>query len=302
VQQWNFYLERSVTESLLVKAGYVGTKSSGLDAFRYNNQPTPGPGDVQSRRPFTNLSTVRLSKSEGFATYHGLELGAQKRFDKGLSFTTGYTWARTIDSGGIYETTMNPYNTVNDKALSSFHRAHRYFLSGVWELPYGRGRKFGTSVNRVVDAFLGGWQLSNFLVFETGTPISITTTGDNLNTGGSYLQVPNRIAEVNLPRGERTRTRFFNTDALVRPALYQLGNAGRRILIGPATSNLDLSFVKQFAITESKSLQFRAEMFNATNHPNWGNPGTTLGTASFGIVSSNSNLPRQLQLGLKFRY
>ena len=129
-----------MTESLLVKAGYVGTKSSGLDAFRYNNQPRPGPGDVQSRRPFPNLSTIRLSKSEGFATYHGLELGAQKRFAKGLSFTTGYTWARTIDNGGIYEATLNPYNTVNDKALSSFHRAHRYFLSGVWEVPYGRGR------------------------------------------------------------------------------------------------------------------------------------------------------------------
>jgi hypothetical protein len=84
--------------------------------------------------------------------------------------------------------------------------------------------------------------------------------------------------------------------------MYQLGSGGRRTLIGPATSNLDLSFVKQFTITESKSLQFRAEMFNATNHPNWGNPGTTLGTSSFGIVSSNSNLPRQMQIGLKLRY
>ena len=82
VQQWNFYLERSVTEGLVVKAGYVGTKSTGLDAFRYNNQPLPGPGDVQSRRPFPNMSTIRLSKSEGFATYHGMELSAQKRFSQ----------------------------------------------------------------------------------------------------------------------------------------------------------------------------------------------------------------------------
>ena len=114
--------------------------------------------------------------------------------------------------------------------------------------------------------------------------------------------MPNRIAESNLPRGERTRTRFFNTDAFVRPPMYQLGNAGRRALIGPGTSNLDLSFVKQFMITESKSLQLRGELFNATNHPNWGNPGTTLGAANFGIVTSNSNLPRQVQIGLKFRY
>jgi len=302
VQQWNFHIEHSLAESLVLKIGYVGTKSTGLDAFRYNNQPLPGPGDVQSRRPFSNISTIRLSKSEGFATYHGMELEAQKRFSKGVSFTTGYTWARTIDNGGIYETNLNPYDTVHNKALSAFHREHRYFLAGVLEIPVGRGRAFGSNLNRALDAVVGGWQLSSFLVLETGNPISVTTSGDNLNTGGNYLQVPDRIAEPNLPSGDRTRSRFFNTEAFVRPALYQLGNAGRRILVGPGTRNLDLSFVKQFTVTERISLQLRGELFNATNHPNWGNPGTTLGTASFGIITSNSNLPRQVQIGLKLRY
>ena len=131
---------------------------------------------------------------------------------------------------------------------------------------------------------------------------TVTTSGDNLNTGGVFTQVPYRIADPVLPRDQRTRTRFFNTDVFVRPPMYQLGNAGRNILIGPGTRNLDLALVKQFVVTESKSLQFRAEMFNATNHPNWSNPGASLGTSSFGIVSSNSNLPRQVQIGLKFRY
>ncbi|MCZ2149989.1 MAG: TonB-dependent receptor [Bryobacterales bacterium] len=302
VQQWNYYLEHSLTENLVIKTGYVGTKSTGLDIFRYPNVTTPGAGDVQSRRPFTNLSSVRLSKSEGFAGYHGLEIGAQQRFSHGVNFSTGYTWSRTIDNGGLGGETLNPFNTLNDKGLSYLHRKQRFFLAGVWEIPYGRGRAWGRNINRALDAFLGGWQLSNFLFFETGNPFNVTTLGDNLNTGGNYLQVPNRIAEANLEGSERTRARFFNTDAFVRPALYQLGNAGRRIVIGPGTSNLDLSFVKQFMLTESKSLQFRAEMFNATNHPNWGTPGATLGTASFGLVTSNSNLPRQLQMGLKFRF
>jgi hypothetical protein len=87
-----------------------------------------------------------------------------------------------------------------------------------------------------------------------------------------------------------------------KPPQFTLGNAGRNILIGPGSQNLDLAVSKQFAITESKSVQFRAELFNAFNHPNWGNPGTTLGTASFGVINSNSNLPRDIQLGLKFRY
>jgi hypothetical protein len=231
-----------------------------------------------------------------------MELSAQQRLSKGINFTTGYTWARTIDNGGLGGSTLNPYNTVNDKGLSNFHRAHRYFLAGVWEVPYGRGRIFGSNVNRVVDAVLGGWQLSNFLFFETGNPFNITTSGDNLNTGGTFIQVPNRLAEPNLPSSQRTRTRFFNTDVFVRPPMYQLGNAGRNIVIGPGSRNLDLSFVKQFTLTESKSLQLRAELFNATNHPNWANPGGTLGTAAFGIVTANSNLPRQVQIGLKLRY
>ena len=99
----------------------------------------------------------------------------------------------------------------------------------MWEIPFGRNRVFGSNVNRVVDAVLGGWQLSNFLFFETGTPFTVTTSGDNLNTGGVFTQVPNRIADPVLPRDQRTRTRFFNTDAFVRPAMYQLGNAGRNI-------------------------------------------------------------------------
>jgi len=130
VQQWNYYLERSLTQSLVIKTGYVGTKSTGLDIFRYPNVTTPGPGDVQSRRPFTNLSSVRLSKSEGFSTYHGLEVGAQQRFSKGVNFSTGYTWSRTIDNGGLGGETLNPFNTLNDKGLSYLHRKQRFFLAG----------------------------------------------------------------------------------------------------------------------------------------------------------------------------
>jgi hypothetical protein len=125
---------------------------------------------------------------------------------------------------------------------------------------------------------------------------------DNLNTGGGYTQVPNRIREANLPRGERTRSQFFDIGAFERPALYAIGNAGRNTLIGPGNRNLDLSVAKQFPLGERRHVQFRAEFFNATNHPNWGNPGATLGTAAFGTITSNDGLPRTMQLGLKLVY
>jgi hypothetical protein len=298
IQQWNFYLERSLTQGLVIKSGYVGTKSTGLEIARNANTPPPGAGNVQARRPFQNLSSVRLFKSEGFATYHGWETSAQQRFSRGLSFTAAYTWSKTIDNQG----TQDPYNYALDKALSAFHLAHRFSLAGVWEVPFGRGRQFGSQSNRLVDAIFGGWQLSAFMVLRTGTPLTITTQGDNVNTGGGYTQVPNRLGEPNLPSDQRTRSRFFDTSVFARPAMYALGNAGRNILIGPGNRNLDASLIKQFPFTETKYLQFRAEFFNATNHPNWGNPGTTLGTASFGVITSNENLPRVMQLGLKLYF
>ena len=298
VQQWNFFVERGLGQNMVLKAGYVGTKSNGLDIFRNPNTPKPGPGDVQSRRPYNNISTIRLSKSELFANYHGLEMSAEHRFAHGINFTTGYTWSRTIDNNG----TLDPYNTSLDKALSNFHLAHRAFSSAVWEVPFGRGRRFGGSSHGVVDAIAGGWQVSTFLVLATGNPLTITTLGDILNTGGGYTQVPIRTGQVNYNAGDRTRSKFFNTDVFTRPAQYQLGNAGRNILIGPGSRNIDLSVNKEFRVAEKKSVQFRAEFYNSTNHPNWGNPGTTLGTASFGVITSNSNLPRDIQLGLKFRY
>jgi hypothetical protein len=298
VQQWNFYLERMLGDNLVVKAGYVGTKSTGLALYREGNAPTPGPGAVQARRPYQNISSMRVAQSEGFANYHGLETSIERRFTAGLSLTANYTWSRTIDNQGV----IDPYNHALSKSLSNFHLAHRFLTAGVWEVPFGRGRRFGTQWSPVLNAVLGGWQASGILVLRTGNPLTIGMQGDNLNTGGGYIQVPNRLRDPNLPRGERTRSKFFDTTAFERPAQYTIGNAGRNILIGPGNRNLDLSIAKQFPLAERKHLQFRAETFNTANHPNWGNPGTTLGTAAFGVINSNENLPRVVQLGLKLVY
>lgn len=298
VQQWNFYLERTLGQNVVVKAGYVGTKSTGLAIYREGNAPPPGPGGVQGRRPFQNISSMRVAQSEGFATYHGLETSIQRRFHRGLSLAGNYTWSRTIDNQNV----IDPRNLPLSKGLSNFHLAHRLSVSGVCEIPYGRGRRFGGGVPAVVNALLGGWQATGVLGLRTGTSLTFSTLGDNLNTGGGYSQVPNRLREPNLPRGERTRSQFFDTGALERPAQYLIGNAGKNIIIGPGHRNLDLSIAKQFSLRERKHLQFRAELYNAANHPNWGNPGTTLGTATFGVITSNENLARVMQLGLKLVY
>ena len=154
-----------------------------------------------------------------------------------------------------------------------------------------------------MNGVLGGWQVNGILVIRTGFPLTVGNgvLGDIANAGG-ITQVPNRISEPNLSGGERTENLFFNTAAFAAPARYTLGNAGANIIDGPNFWNLDMSIMKIFRVTETKTFQLRGEMFNALNHPNWGDPGTGFGTATFGRVTSTAGDPRNAQIGLKFLF
>ncbi|HUS08140.1 MAG TPA: TonB-dependent receptor [Bryobacteraceae bacterium] len=294
VQQWNLFVGRSLAQSLVFNIGYVGNKATGLPRSGFPNEPAPGPGSVQARRPFQNLSNVTLRNTDGQSSYHGLELQAEKRFAKGLSFIGAYTWSKTLDN----RTLLDLWFGGNNKGLSALHIGHRFSYAGIWEIPYGKGKRFGSHMPAVLDGVLGGWQATGILVLRTGFPITVRTPGDVANTGG-ITQVPNRIRNANLPRSERTETRFFDTSAFIAPPAFTLGNAGIGSVMGPGYRNVDFSLAKVFRIGETRSLQFRGEFFNALNHPNPGDPGGTLGTATFGRITSTTGDPRDIQLGLK---
>jgi hypothetical protein len=297
IQQWNLYVERSVSRNLVAKVGYVGNKGTGLPRDLYPNEGPPAPGDIQARRPYQNMSTVLIRNSDGQATYHGLELLAEQRYTGGLSFVGSYTWSKAIDN----RTILDLWFGGNNKSRSSLNVSHRFSYSGVWDIPFGRGRALGANASRIVDGVLGGWQLTGILVIRTGFPLTVGNgvLGDIANAGG-ITQVPNRIADPNLPAGERTEARFFNTQAFAPAARYTLGNAGANIIDGPRFWNLDSSIMKIFRVTESKMFQLRGELFNALNHANWGDPGTGYGTAAFGRITSTAGEPRNAQIGLKF--
>jgi hypothetical protein len=299
VQQWNLYVERSISRNLVAKVGFVGNKGTGLPRDLYPNEGAPAAGDIQARRPYQNLSTVLIRSSDGQASYHGLELLAEHRYAGGISFVGSYTWSKAIDN----RTILDLWFGGNNKSLSSLHVGHRFSYSGVWDIPYGRGRQWGTDVNRVIDGILGGWQLTGIMVFRTGFPLTVGNgvLGDIANAGG-ITQVPNRVAEPNLSPGERTENRLFDTSAFASPARYTLGNAGANTLVGPRFWNIDSSVMKIFRITESKMFQLRGEFFNVLNHPNWGDPGTGFGTATFGRITSTAGEPRNAQIGLKFLF
>jgi hypothetical protein len=297
VQQWNLYVDHTFAKDLVVKAGYVGNHAVGLYRTQYPNEPAPAPGDVQSRRPFQNIGAITLYSFSGQSNYHGLELEGQKRYSNGLTIITAFTWSKDLDN----LTARDMWFGGSWKQISALNVPKRFSFAGVWEVPFGKGRRFGTNTSPLADLILGGWQISSIAETRSGFPLSVTNPVNVANTGG-ITQVPNLIAPANLPRDQRSKVKFFNTAAFVSPAPFTLGNAQTDILVGPSFQNLDTSLAKSFRIKERASAQFRSEFFNILNHPNQGNPGTSLGTASFGRITSTSGDPRTLQFGLKLLF
>ncbi len=226
---------------------------------------------------------------------------AEKRLSKGVSFLTAYTWSKSIDNSSQFDTNSpNPQNyTSYMRGPSNFDQTHRVVLSGLWELPFGKGRTWLNSANRGVDAILGGWNLGGIFTGATGFPYTVGIPVDraNIGTGG---QRPNVIGAAAL--SNPTIDRWFNGDAFALPDLYTFGNAGRNILRGPKVVNLDFSIMKRFRTFEKQFVEFRSELFNSTNTPNFSTPSSTIGNASTGRIFGVTNTARQIQFALRYEF
>ena len=310
VEQWNLSVQKEVAKNLLWEIAYVGNHGVKLYGAYEGNQPLPGPGTVTTRRPLQAITSASILRVEPWvnSSYHGVTTRMERRFSGGLSFLGVYTFGRALDmqttidlcdgctnssgSGAVADTRNRRLNY----GLSDSHSAHRFVLSGFWELPFGKGRRMLTT--GVPSYLAGGWGLSGITTVSSGIPSTLNLNFDNANTAN--VNWPNRIASGKLD--DPTVNRWFDTSAFTFPAQYVQGNAGRNIITGPGTVSSDISLQRLFRIpaTESSRLEFRAEAFNLFNTPQLGQPGVTLGNAAFGIIGGTARPNRQLQLGLKF--
>ncbi|MFN0166330.1 MAG: carboxypeptidase regulatory-like domain-containing protein [Bryobacteraceae bacterium] len=297
-QQWSLGIQRELLSGLVIDASYVAAKRD--RALIYGvpiNQPAPGPGAIQPRRPYPQFNNITAYQTNGSGTYQSMQLRLEKRFDRNLSFLTSYTWSKTLDDTEGFESArlIKPYK---EKGLGSMHRGHVLTTAFSYDLPFGRGQHWLGGLPAVGDALLGGWQLSGILTLQTGSPFNVSVAGDVANCGCGNR--PNRLGNGNLDRGERSIQRWFDVSAFAVPTTFTNGNAGRNIMIGPALQNLDLALLKNFRIRERSRVQLRWEAFNSLNHANFGFPAATINIpATVGRISSALD-PRIMQFSLKW--
>ena len=205
------------------------------------------------------------------------------------------------NSGGSFvgegTSIQNGRDFHQQRSLCTQHFSRRFTTSWLYDLPFGRGKKHLNSAPRAIDIAFGGWQVNGILTLRTGSPFTVTQSGDAPNVGEGSPR-PDQVGNPN-EVANRSIDHFFNTDAFASAAKFRWGTAGRNTVIGPGINNWDFSIFKTFAIDEKRRIQFRSEFFNLFNHPEFGFPGSSIGTAQFGRISGTTRDPRDVQLSLK---
>ncbi len=305
LQAWNFGVQHDFGAGFVLDTTYVGNKDTKLWARTWPNQPRPGPGDIDSRRPYTNVSTIAGDEPIGNANYNGLQMRLDKRFSQGLSILAGYTYAKAItdtqgaETGAFVPDLQDNNNRRANRGLTASDTRHRFTMSALYELPFGNKKRYLADANGVVRTIVSGWQLAGIATFQTGQPLTATLPFDNSNTGeGSKL--PNLIGNPN--NGPKTVDEFFNTAAFAAPPQFTFGNEGIDVITGPGIKDVDLSLVKNTPIGERMNLQFRCEAFNVGNHPIFAQPNSTFGTPQFGQITGTRLDNREVQFALKLSF
>jgi hypothetical protein len=278
---------------------------------------------VNNRRPlfaFNPLITsISTTAARGRANYNGLQTSFKQRPIQGLEFLANYTWSKAMTNNlgyygaggsnpgfgavvaaqGAYP--QNSYNIDADYGPAFFDATHVFSLSGSYELPIGKDRKYGASMNRALDTAIGGWSASFAVIARTGFPITVTNSANpSLQASRSGNERADRIGsgEVDNPTIER----WLDRAAFASAPAGEFGDSGIGILRAPGYWNIDLSISKRFATFGRQFLMFRAEMFNALNHPNFGPPERNIQSTNFGTIINTVGDPRLVQLVLKYSF
>ena len=296
-QHWNFGVERELPGRLVARAAYAASKGTKLLRRRDLNQPVSGPGEVDARRPIAGFANVVQFESGSSSSYHSGVVSLERRFASGPTFSTAYTWSKSIDnvssflaSTGDQAFPQNSHDFDAERALSNFDARHRLVVTASLESPFQ-------------NPLARNWELHAIASWMSGRPLTPALSVDNSNTGNSGSifgeDRPNLVGDPHA--GPSTPERFFNPGAFATPPEFEFGNVGRNTLTGPSIGTVDVAVVRGFEIGERARFDVRAEGFNLTNRPNFDLPRRFADQPTFGRITS-AGAARQLQLGLRITY
>ena len=327
VQNWSFSIQRELPGRLVADIGYVGNRSNNLIVFADFNEARPNRlgenASIQARRPNQAFSAITVTWPHATANYNALQFRLERKFTNGFSFLNSFVWSKTIDTtgqaleaqggSGGRASPQSFYNLAAERAVSDFDQPFNNTTAIVYEVPFGKGRKFGSSMPAAAEWLTGGWQFNAIHSLLSGQPVNlsynpaaafqVSQTLPDWRGGISYR--PNVTGPITVPDGQRNQDNYLDPNAVVVPTdpTQPFGNAGRNIARRPGLANLDLGIQKNFAMPfrEGMALQFRAEAFNAFNRTNFGNPGVNRSAAGFGQIRSTFPA-RQVQFALRLQF
>jgi hypothetical protein len=305
MQQFNFSVQRELAKDMVATVGFVSSAGAKLYWTRNINQPDPGPGAVDPRRPYFNLypGVTGISWLELRQLFlSSLQTSFEKRFSGGFYLLSNWTWSHALDNvggdGGINgPIPQDPRNRRADWASSNSDVRHRVNIAASYQLPFGVGRKHASA--GALGQVIGNWEIGGLMVLQCGLPYTVTVAGSP--------SIPARRGRANPVRGSiRSRRIGISTSGSIqRPSPHRppsLGDAGTKLLNGPRLYNLDFSVSRKFRLGEARELQFRSEFFNGLNHPQFGLPNATAGVGGAGTIVSTQRANRQIQFALRFAF
>jgi hypothetical protein len=310
VQQWTLSVQRELARNTTLELNYVGNKGTHLldrtnigaplppsNPALCQADPTQGDCPNNLRRPYANISAFGFldSRWDGYSNYHAGNIKLERR-SSSMALTAVYTWAKSLDDksapAGIgavnaFAGHLDDRHPRKDYGPSDFNVDHRFVTSFAYQLPFGRGKRFGGNMNRAADLALGGWQFTGITTFQTGFPFSVLAN-DTFGLLDAFNQRANLVAGCN-PKGgfSKGQGEWFNTKCFTQPIAGTYGNSGRNILRQPGINNWDLGVGKNFAFTERVGFQLRLETFNTFNHPQYA---VDTGSSQLGVASVDNNV------------
>lgn len=311
-QQFNIGLQHILPGGILIEGTYLGNLSRKLPSANLTLNQIPLEQAAQGRttqafRPYPQFSGVTiLLPTQGVSNYHAFTMRFEKRFSAGFNFLGTYTWSKflnnTTEGGAQLGNDGGPYSDFYNRRLDYGYSGndvpHRLTFACVYELPFGRGRKF-ISGNTPLRWIVGDWNVGVNALVQMGAPFTVTTQVDSRNSFAAGALRADVVGDPRAVSNGQSVFQWFNTAAFAQPAAFRNGSGGVGIVRSDGKFNLDMSLLKNFPIGERRKIQLRGEFFNITNHPNFGNPGSTFGAPGFGVIST-ADPARRVQLGLRF--